>query len=153
LWHFWRLVRAEREDYDAHPAWIAMTLAGLAVPWAWALGHGLDPHVSTAIWPALWPLIVAAVVVWLKAWLAPGRGVRLPAGDLVVWLERVIEVAGRRLARLADAGPGGLPNLYPVHVRMTRLFLWTERKITSLPVAGVLILGLGGILWLVTQWI
>jgi len=150
LWHFWRLVRTERGYKTAHPAWIAMTLAGLVVPWGWALWHGLDPHLLTGLWPSLWPLAIAAGLVWLKAGLAPGWMPSLPAGDLVVWLERFVEAMGRQLARLANASAGSLPNLYPVHVRMTRALLWTERKITSLPVAGFLILGLGGLLWLVT---
>jgi len=102
------------------------------------------------LWPSLWPLAIAAGLVWLKAGLAPGWMPSLPAGDLVVWLERFVEAMGRQLARLANASAGSLPNLYPVHVRMTRALLWTERKITSLPVAGFLILGLGGLLWLVT---
>lgn len=150
LWHFWRLVRTERGYKTAHPAWIAMTLTGLVVPWAWAQGNGLDLHLLSGLWSATWPLAIAAGLVWLKAGLAPRRALHLPAGDLVVWLERAVGAAGAGLRRLADASMGSLPNLYPVHVRMTRVLLWTERKITSLPVAGFLILALGGLLWLVT---
>ena len=150
LWHFWRLVRTERGYKTAHPAWLAMVLAGLVVPWAWAVGHGLELHLAAGLWPATWPLAIAALVVGLKSALMPGWTLGLPAGDLVVWLERFFGAANMRVARVAEASLGSLPNLYPVHVRMTRALLWTERKITSLPVAGFLILALGGLLWLVT---
>ncbi|MGK7295843.1 MAG: complex I subunit 5 family protein [Candidatus Wenzhouxiangella sp. M2_3B_020] len=155
LWHFWRLARAERGDRNVHPAWIVMTVAGLVVPWTWAIAHGLDPHVASALWPSAWPLALAAAIVvtivWLQARIVPYRQMALPAGDLVVWLERGARLLAAGLARLAAAGSASLPNLYPVHVRATRTLLWVERRITSLPVAGVLILGLGGLLWLVTR--
>ena len=154
LWHFWHLVRRERGYKTAHPAWVATTLAGLVVPWAWALFHGLDPHLLSGLWPSLWPLLLAVVLafatVGLKTVFAPRASISVPAGDLIVWLERLIGQAGNVLARLAEASMRPLPNLYPVHVRMTRTLLWTERKITSLPVAGFLILALGGLLWLVS---
>jgi len=151
LWHFWRLVRRERGYRTAHPAWLAMTAAGLVVPWAWALGQGLDPHLLSALWPASWPLALAALLIWLKAGLAPRWRLRLPAGDLVVWLERAVELAGRG-ARAAHAGSASLPNLYPVHVRVTRSLLWLERRMTSLPVAGLLILAFGGLVWLIARF-
>ena len=100
--------------------------------------------------PSLLSKVIAALVVGLKSALMPGWTLGLPAGDLVVWLERFFGAANMRVARVAEASLGSLPNLYPVHVRMTRALLWTERKITSLPVAGFLILALGGLLWLVT---
>ncbi|HMB37534.1 MAG TPA: complex I subunit 5 family protein [Wenzhouxiangellaceae bacterium] len=155
LWHFWRLVRSDSGYKTAHPAWVAMVLAGLVVPWIWVLVHGLDPHLLSGLWPATWPLALAAAIVvasvWLKRGLAPRWRPGLPAGDLVVWLEGAARLAGKGLTRLARAGAAPLPNLYPVHVRMTRTLLWMERKITALPVAGFLILGLGGLLWLVTR--
>lgn len=150
LWHFWRLVRSERGYKTAHPAWVVMVLAGLVVPWAWVLAHGLDPHLLSGLWPATWPLALAAALVWLKSGLAPRLRADLPAGDLVVLMEGAARLAGKGLARLAEAGAAPRPNLYPVHVRMTRVLLWVERKITALPVAGLLILGLGGLLWLAT---
>ena len=152
LWHFWRLVRSEKGYKTAHPAWVVMVFAGLVVPWAWALVHGLDPHLLSGLWPATWPLVLAASLVWLKGGLAPRWRLGLPAGDLVVWLEGAARLAGTGLGRLARAGAAPLPNLYPVHVRMTRTLLWVERKITALLVAGLLILGLGGLLWLVARW-
>jgi len=152
LWHFWRMARAELGDQAAHPAWIAMTIAGLVVPWAWAFAHGLDAHVFPALWPALWPLVLASALVWTKARYLPGRRIELPPGDGVVWLESAVHSIRRALAWMAHAGTVALPNLYPVHVRATRTLLWVERRITSLPVAGVLILGLGGLLWLATRW-
>lgn len=151
LWHFWRLVRQERGYKTAHPAWLAMTLAGLVVPWIWAVSHGLDLHLLGALWPAAWPLALAAVLVGLKTVLAPKRALELPAGDLVVLVERGAARLARALHRAAGIGRVRIPNLYPVHVRVTRSLLWVERKITSLPVAGVLILGLGGLLWLVSR--
>ena len=152
LWHFWRLVRTERGYKTAHPAWIAMTAAGLFVPWAWALGHGLDPHLLSALWPASWPLALAASLILLKGGLVPRWRLRLPAGDLVVGLERAAEMATSGLARAAQAGGASLPNLYPVHVRLIRSMSWLERKMTSLPVAGLLILAIGGLLWLVARF-
>ncbi|HKL53440.1 MAG TPA: hypothetical protein VJ902_05730, partial [Wenzhouxiangellaceae bacterium] len=125
---------------------------GLFVPWVWVLAHGLDPHLLSGLWPAAWPLGLAAALVWLKGGLAPRWRPGLPAGDMVVWMEGAARLAGKGLARLARAGAAPMPNLYPVHVRMTRTLLWMERKITALPVAGLLILGLGGLLWLVARW-
>jgi len=155
LWHFWRLVRRERGYKTAHPAWIAMTLAGLLVPWFWAVSHGLDLHLAGALWPAAWPLALAAALIGLKTLLeevlAPNRAIELPAGDLVVVLERAATRLAALARRLAGIGQIRMPNLYPVHVRLTRALLWLERKMTSLPVAGLLILGLGGLLWLVAR--
>lgn len=150
LWHFWRLVRGERGYKTAHPAWLAMTFAGLAVPWAWAVAHRLDLHLLAGLWPSLWPLAIAAGLIGLKALIARRWTPSLPAGDVVVVLESFVQATGKRLARLAHATMRGPPNLYPVHVRLTRALLWTERKITLLPVAGFLILALGGLLWLAT---
>ena len=152
LWHFWRLVRSDSGYKTAHPAWVVMVLAGLVVPWVWVLVNGLDPHLLSGLWPATWPLVLAAGLVWLRSGLAPRWNPALPAGDLVIWLEGAARLAGRGLARLGNAGAAQLPNLYPVHVRMIRALLWIERKITALPVAGLLILGLGGLLWLVARW-
>lgn len=151
LWHFWRLVRIDASFKPAHPAWIATAGAGLLLPWGWALGHGLDPHLASGLWPAAWPLALAAGLIGAKTVLVPHRTLELPAGDLVVWLEAAARRIGIGVAWLSRAGAVPLPNLYPVHVRMTRTLLWLERKITALPVAGVLILGLGGLLWLITR--
>ena len=157
LWHFWRLVRSERGYKTAHPAWIAMTIAGLVVPWAWALGHGLDLHLLSALWPAVWPLVLAAAIIGAASVVTnglktPPRTPALPAGDLVVWLESAAGLAGKELAHATQAGSVSVPSLYPVHVRVTRSLLWLERRMTSLPVAGLLILGLGGVLWLVARF-
>ncbi|MEX2499452.1 MAG: complex I subunit 5 family protein [Wenzhouxiangellaceae bacterium] len=151
LWHFWRLVRQECGYKTAHPAWIVMTLAGFLIPWWWAVSHGLELHLPGALWPAAWPLALAAALIALKTVLAPNRTMELPAGDLVVVLERGVARLVAVLVRIASARIGPPPNLYPVHVRLTRALLWLERKMTSLPVAGLLILGLGGLLWLVAR--
>lgn len=156
LWHFWVLVRGERGQMAVHPAWPVMTVAGLLLPWAWAIGQPLGQHMLPALWPSIWPLALAAVLVW--AWRRAHRDAvvrlssKVPPGDLVVWPERAARLVGTRLARVAHLGSVPLVNFYPIHVRITRLFLWLERKLTSLPVAGVLILGLGGALWLISRW-
>jgi len=149
LWRFWTLVRAEQRFVPAHPAWIALTLAALVLPWAWALDHGLGPDLLHALWPSTWPLLTAAALIAGAAVLKrTGRTLRvpaIPAGDLVVPLERIaaalVRVAGQRRTRLS------LPNLYPLHARLSQGFLWAERKMTALPGAGVLILAVGGVLW------
>ncbi|MBS3743784.1 MAG: hypothetical protein KGY48_05485 [Wenzhouxiangellaceae bacterium] len=151
LWHFWRLVRQEREYRTAHPAWVAMTVAGLILPWAWAVTHGLDLHLAGALWPAAWPLALAAALIASRRLLAPKLEIDVPAGDLVVVLEKAAGGLGAATRRIAGGGHFQIPNLYPVHVRLTRALLWLERKMTSLPVAGLLILGLGGLLWLVAR--
>ncbi len=151
LWHFWRLVRRECEYKTAHPAWLAMTVAGLLLPWTWACSHGLDLHLAGALWPAAWPLALAAALIAFKRLLAPKLEIDVPAGDLVVVLEKAAGGLGAATRRVAGSGQFQIPNLYPVHVRLTRALLWLERKMTSLPVAGLLILGLGGLLWLVAR--
>lgn len=151
LWHFWRLVRQKREYKTAHPAWVAMTGAGLVLPWTWAVSHGLDLHLAGALWPAAWPLALAAALIASRRLLAPRLEIDVPAGDLVVVLEKAAGRLDAATRRIAGSGHFQIPNLHPVHVRLTRALLWLERKMTSLPVAGLLILGLGGLLWLVAR--
>lgn len=149
LWRFWTLLRAEQRCLPAHPAWIALTLAALVVPWSWSLDHRLTPDLLHALWPSTWPLLIAAALiagagVLRRAGRAPQLPV-IPAGDLVVPLERLAGAVIRALAR-----PGirpSLPNLYPLHVRLTRGLIHAERKMTALPGAGILILAVGGLLW------
>lgn len=152
LWHFWRLARAETGYRTAHPAWIAMTLAGLFVPWTWMYAHGLHPHLLGGLWPATWPLLLAAGLIVLAGRAARIRLPEWPAGDIVVAFERLAARLGAGLHRLAGAGGFEWPNLYPVHVRVNAVFLWAERRMSALPVAGALILGVGGLLWLAAWW-
>jgi len=150
LWHFWQRVTRDDHYTRAHPAWIAMTLAALGVPWAWLHGSELDPHLLHGLWPATWPLLLAAVI--LAAWrrMRPGRCPALPPGDLVVPLEAGLAGLGRVPRRLAERRLPTLPNLYRLHVRIIAVFLWAERKMSAMPVAGALILGVGGLLWWVS---
>jgi formate hydrogenlyase subunit 3/multisubunit Na+/H+ antiporter MnhD subunit len=151
LWHFWRLLRQDRHYRPAHPAWIGMTLTGFAVPWFWGLGHGLDPDLVHGFWPALWPLLAAAVLVWTATRVTRIRIPGIPAGDLVVPLETAVVKVAAVLHRLAHPDRRFRLNLYPVHVRITMMGLWLERKMSALPVAGALILAMGGLLWWVAR--
>lgn len=148
LWHFWQLLREDRHFRPAHPAWIGMTLAGFALPWLWGLSQGLDPDLAHGLWPALWPMLAAAALIGAARHVRRIHLPEIPAGDLVVPLERAAAAAVDRLGRLARPNRRYRINLYPVHVRITTLGLWLERKMSALPVAGALILALGGLLWL-----
>jgi len=151
MWHFLCLVQKDRHYHSAHPAWILMTLAGLAVPWLWGLSHSLDPQPGHALWPSLWPLLVAAMLVWVARRMPRFRIPEIPAGDLVVPLEAPLGALVARLRRVADSDRRYRVKLYPVHVRITLMGLWLERKMSAMPVAGALILALGGLMWLASR--
>ncbi len=151
LWHFWQLLREDRHYRPAHPAWIGMTLLGFAIPWLWGFSHGLDPDLLHALWPSLWPLLAAAALVWTVGHATRRRMPGIPAGDLVVPLEAAVTAIGDRLRQLARPNRRFRLKLYPVHVRITLMGHWLERKMSALPVAGALILALGGLLWLASQ--
>lgn len=101
LWKAWGLARAlDDADTRLHPAWPLMVLAGLALPWAWALAGGLvDVPTAAKLFDASWPLLLAAVLAWSWQRFAAGRGLRLPEGDLVVLIERLLAWAGSRHRR------------------------------------------------------
>lgn len=149
LWHVWSLLRQDRHYRPAHSAWIGMTLAGLVVPWLWGLFHGLDPDLGHSVWPSLWPLLAVATLLWATRRAARVRLPEIPAGDLVVPLERAAAAIARRWRDLRQTDAHDPLNLYPLHVRVTLLGLWLERKMSALPIAGSLILALGGLLWLI----
>jgi len=148
MWRVWTLAREDRQCVPAHPAWVLLVLAGLVVPWLWASGLGLPPNLIDALWPATWPLILAAALIALKGQMARGLMPRIPAGDLVVPVERGLRNTLHAIHRHLHPGILRPPNLYPVHLRVIAIMLWLERRMIALPVAGLLILAIGGLFWL-----
>ncbi|MDT8439042.1 MAG: proton-conducting transporter membrane subunit [Wenzhouxiangellaceae bacterium] len=146
LWHFWRLARADRKYRHVRPAWVVLVLSALFVPWAWLAIHDLDAHLLGGLWAASWPLLLAAGLIALLRGLP--RPPALPAGDLVILYQSLARYVVTVLGRIAGLQGRALPNLHPVHVRLNARFLDLEQRLTALPVAGLLVLGIGGLLWL-----
>lgn len=146
LWHFWVQLRTQSHEVPVHASWPALTLTALVLPWAWLLYHGLDAHLLHGLWPATWPLLLAAGLIMLRpkklSW-------SLPAGDLLLPIEAVLRRARQRWGGLVHLHRRPLPNLYPVHVRLTAAFLNLESRMGLIPVAGTLVLGIGALLWVV----
>ena len=89
--------------------WLATAVASLVVPWTLYLtvpsGTLPDPLAPTVLWKALWPVLLGAVLAialwrWWR-WLP-----RVPAGDVVVAIDRGVQVAvawGNKLERMDSA--------------------------------------------------
>lgn len=145
LLHAWSLARADRpadrgEVRPVHPAWPLAVLAGLVVPWAWALAHdGAADRTASALAAGLLPLLLAPVIRGaLARWPAPVRP-RLPEGDLLV----LVAPAGRWLARLLARGLDAWSALdwrLPVAWPAAAILAAIESRLRRLPVAGGLLL-------------
>lgn len=156
LWRALWLARAHPGGGEAppsiHPAWPALVVLGLAVPWLWSAGHGLTalPGVD-AIVEGLWPLAAAAAVVVasgvaLRRWPKLDPTGRIPEGDvlvpllaLLVWVRAVAVRAWPRLPRREWASPGPA---------LERWIASGERTLGSVSAAGLSMLLLGLVAWL-----
>ncbi len=140
LLHAWRLARAERPPAGAtpqplHPAWPLAVLAGLIVPWAWALHTGIALRPWSGWFDALWP---AALALALSPLLRRLRW-SLPEGDLLSPVQRAVDALRRPVTGLLDAWLAmrlRLPPLWPDAARLARI----EQSLLRLPVAGGLLL-------------
>ncbi len=144
LWKAWQLARETDSDPGpVHPAWPVLVVLATLVPWTWAILADLVYLPDLAgLWDSLWPLLLAVVLVTVHA-----RWVRfrpnIPEGDVVV----LFEALARKLGRL----PPGLPSSDPGRRVMRRLLVRADvldRHLKELPLAGLVILLVGGVLWL-----
>jgi len=150
LWRFWRLARAETSHQSAHPAWLVLTAAAVVVPWVWAAIAGLDiVYPLTHVPAALWPLVLAAVLILIAGRFPVIGRIRVPPGDLVVVVERIVAAAVRAWRRIAPEPPdiafhaSGRPG----HAMIRS----AERYLRAVPVAGFLILVVGALMWLMVS--
>ncbi|MFU8877009.1 MAG: complex I subunit 5 family protein [Wenzhouxiangellaceae bacterium] len=153
LWRFWKMAGQMRQYRTAHPAWLLITVLAMLLPWLWALWTGLPLLKGLlAVVSSAWPLLLAFALVVLWRLRGPTGAIELPAGDLVVALERLVA----RLAPLwfdpprpgFSRGPISLPPTERFRRRLTAI----ESRITTVPLAGFLILAIGGLIWLVAWW-
>ncbi len=146
LWHAWALAgRTRSRNPSLQPSWALMVLAGIFLPWAWALVTGLvDPPRLYLLWSATSPLLLAAALAWWAGrlgWQARGQ---IPEGDLVVLVERLARslpglIAQREIRHRAR--PGLLPHLQ----RIQALYEQHQRSVQATGLASLIIIGL---LWL-----
>ena len=113
------------------PPWILLVVAGVVLPWwhADVTGKLLDTAVLVdAIWPVVAAVLVAgAARRWRGGWPA------IPAGDLVVWPERMV-------ARWRARGPHGrtLGFGWPDWRGQAEALRRAERKLTRWGIASAL---------------
>jgi formate hydrogenlyase subunit 3/multisubunit Na+/H+ antiporter MnhD subunit len=142
----WKAFLLARESHQPakpiHPAWPSLVALGIAVPWSWALLADL------AVWPGLsgildglWPILLAALVIhaqdrWTRS------GLSLPEGDMVVLIEK--------LARRLHHPPPPLPEATSSKILFRRWLKRSDaldRHLRELPLAGLVILLAGTVLW------
>ena len=147
LWKAWRLACASNKpDGPIHPAWPILVVLGALVPWAWVILSDLVflPDLA-AIWGSLWPLLLAFVLVMIHArWMRFHP--KVPEGDVVVLFEAVARKLRRPPPELQAFNPGR---------RVVRRLLvrsdGLDRHLRELPLAGLVILLVGGVLWLLVM--
>lgn len=146
--------------------WLVLVALGagglLWIPWAVALPAGAElPGVWEGFGGAAGPLVAAALVSWV-IWRWPGllgrvRGLRLPAGDLVV----VFEALARNLRRLPwgvlekEWGRTIIRGIHRGQLWVHARAAWAAERDLRLadgPVVGLIFVGLGVALGLVLFW-
>ncbi len=147
MWKAWSLARdADRPTAPLHPAWPILVILAVLVPWTWALLSGLAiaPTLSTT-WDAIWPLLLVAGLIAAHArWMRIHP--RIPEGDAVVLFETLLN----RLRKPLPSLPGTEPGRRVVR----RLLIHSDvldRHLKDLPMAGLVILLVGALLWLLVM--
>ena len=144
LWKAWQLAReSDKSQGPLHPAWPILVVLATLVPWTWAVLAGLAfmPGLA-ALWDSTWPLLLAAALVAAHArWLRIRP--RLPEGDAIV----LFEALARRLHRPPPELPASNPGRRVARHLLIRADA-VDRYLQELPLAGLVILLVGGVLWL-----
>jgi formate hydrogenlyase subunit 3/multisubunit Na+/H+ antiporter MnhD subunit len=109
------LANTSSEDPEATAAaglvwpWLAAAAVSLVVPWTLFLavpsGTLPDPLAPAVLWKALWPVLLGAVLA-IALWRWVRRLPRVPAGDIVVVLDRGVQLAaawGKTLEQVDSA--------------------------------------------------
>ena len=142
LWKGFQLAKAERKSKGPiSPAWPVMVAAALIAPWVFSYQSGFESVVSVGkLVDSLWPLLTAAVLIAFCRSAFQGVTVRLPEGDLVVLLERLVAtLAG---VRSSAPQPGPSQASWPVSELPERL-LRLEAAQRRMAVIGAVMLVLG----------
>ncbi|WP_223846338.1 complex I subunit 5 family protein [Wenzhouxiangella sp. AB-CW3] len=143
MWKAWNMARTSNTDAATiHPAWPILVGFALVVPWAWAVLAELTIAITArALWDSAWPILLAAAVIVVHA-----RGMRLririPEGDAIV----VFEALARRLRTPAPSLPGVESGRRAVRRLLIKADV-PDRHLRDLPLAGLMILLVGGLLW------
>lgn len=133
------LASRDVEPQRLAPAWIALAVLGLVVPWSWAVSHGLTATPSLgALLDASWPLLVAAGIA--AVWRRHGRPLSVPEGDILAIVPRL----GQTVPRSPEK-----PSLDEGRERviLRTALAGSERRLRTLPAAGLLLLGIAVLLW------
>lgn len=146
LWRAWRLALTTRSrNPSLQPAWLLTVVAGLVVPWAWAVVQGLaQPPTAYLLWSAAWPLLLALALIVIHRRLAWHPSWRIPEGDLVV----VLEALAGRLPGLAAPGARQHASASSVQRHWAGIQRAYERGQRSIQATGLVALLLIGVLWL-----
>ena len=139
-----------------HPAWCLLVIAASVAPWLQAALDGIArvPDVSHAC-DATWPAVLALGVAW--TWHRLGGAAWMPAipeGDLLAPATATVAALrrGMRLLLRSSAGAAALAAAAGVRLKASRFRFASvvrrmESSLVTLPVAGVLMLSLTGLLW------
>lgn len=134
LWHLYARLRQNAGATRVHPAWVGLTLLGMALPWLWAASEGMASWPGLGSWwDGLWPLLLAGAIA--LAWKRLGW----PKPEFSGW-QRLPQssVVERGAAMLPSLPPSPMPR----HEAVGQAFTRVERELTRPPVLGVLLLTL-----------
>ena len=143
MWKAWILARQD-DDANAriHPAWPTLVTLGILGPWTWAILTGLNiSPAPTNLWDSTWPLLIAVTIIAAHQQWQPLR-LKLPEGDAVVLFERLVHALHRPLPAL----PANTLGRRVVRRSLIRSDA-VDRYLRELPLAGMAILLVGAILW------
>ncbi|WP_261623382.1 proton-conducting transporter transmembrane domain-containing protein [Nesterenkonia marinintestina] len=149
----WVMRRAERRSRRAPDgeliSWVAVAVAGIAVPWivglAWFPEGGPELAVpgwsASTVWDAIWPILLGLVLgsgIWvlhargrLPRWVPRADGTFIAPGDLVVPEETILRTTGRR-------GSRGLDVLEAHSMAVRRTVAHSADRVSELISAGLL---------------
>jgi formate hydrogenlyase subunit 3/multisubunit Na+/H+ antiporter MnhD subunit len=155
LWRALSLARTGKGDTPplVHPAWPALVVLGLLVPWLWSVGHGLAvmPDMAAVV-DGYWPLAAAAAAVVaggfvLRRWPALGLAGRIPEGDILVPLIALLQsVRALGLKARLQLPRRDWPSPAPA---LEQWIASGERTLGSVSAAGLSLLLVGLVAWLV----
>ncbi len=147
MWRVWSLAR----NLTGDPAplrlqWVVLTLVALTLPWIWALSQNLIYSLTlVSAWSASWPVLIAVVALITTTRVQHGKKSALPEGDLVVPVEKLIRSLVSRMNRLQWPRSRASARAQPV---WNRPLAAIEKSLCRLPVAGLMMLLIGALVWL-----
>lgn len=143
LWHAWTVARHTKpHNPSLQPSWAILVVAGLLVPWWWALDQGLvqSPNLHL-VWASGWPLLLAAAAASAVAWSGWKAAGQIPEGDLVVIAERVARKLPHLLTQPERRHRPHSRVLDLLH-RLQGLFEHHQRSIQLTGLAALVLIGL-----------